>query len=600
MPRIHSWICVFILQTLAATTAARAADVLNEVPRDALGFAVIRQLDGVEGKAEKVLEALGSAPAGPLALLKSIAGIEAGLDAERDLLMVLLPPENNSRQFHLAVWLPAKDYTALVESLEGDPQRQVAAVTIAGEDLLVVKHDEWAVVMDPDQRDRIERLRAGESSNATIAPRQLAMWSYWISQNDAAVVVLPAGMRTLWSLAASEQLFTPPTPRLAGDGEGNDLFGPPQARRRAETGWPAARTWIRNTFGDAPEVARWAAEAQGAAVGVKLDEAGNAVVGVRLAFAEDAIARAGEADSKAKNLPPQLFEGGEFVVAGSGQVSPRWLVPAVAPYVRQVTNDVAAQFGHKPDAADVAKFRQAVEQAAAEVRGYSLVFAEGSNAATYTNHFLALSVASSSDFLQRSGSLMEMWNAMLGKTEGGKLLSFAARPVTISGRSGTEYSIDMMSVAGGPAIPEIKASMEKLFGPGGKFRLQFVPIDDSTVLLAAASEEQVGKVLDRIGKREVTGAAANTESVPQELKQSSELVADKREWQLFVSPHGYTEWMRRQMDAILGAVIGGPVVPDFAASPPVGFVGGVDGQIVWAEMAIPADTLRAAGKYLRR
>lgn len=600
MPRFHTWICVAVLRTLVIMSAARAADVLHEVPRDALGFAVIRQLDRAEGKSAKVLESLGSAPAGPLALLKAIGGIEAGLDAERDLLVVLLPPENNSRQFHLAVWLPVTDYNALVDSLEGDPERQIAAVTIAGEDLLVVKHGEWAVVMDPDQRDRIERLRSGEGSNATIAPRQLAMWSHWISQNDAALVVLPAGMRTLWSLAASEQLFTPPAPQPAGDGEGNDLFGPPQRRRRPETGWPAARTWIRNTFGDTPEFARWAAEAQGAAVGVKLDEAGNAVVGLRLAFADDSIARAGEVDSKAKSLPPQLFEGGDFVVAGAGKVSPRWLVPAVAPYVRQVTNDVAAQFGYKPDAADIAKFRTAVEQAAAEVRGFSLVFAEGNDAATYTNHFLALSVASSSDFLRRTSGLMEMWNAMLGKTDAGKLLSFAARPVTISGRSGTEYSIDMMSIAGGPAIPEIKVSMEKLFGPGGKFRLQFVAMDDHTVLLAAASEKQTEKVLDRVGKRDDAETAVSDQTVPLELKRPAELVAAKREWQVFFSPHGYTEWMRRQMDAILGAVIGGPVVPDFAVSPPVGFVGGVDGQIVWAEMAVPADTLRAAGKYLRR
>jgi hypothetical protein len=597
MPRIHTWTSVFILQTLVMTTAARAADVLDEVPRDALGFAVIRQLDGVEGKAEKVLEALGSAPAGPLALLKSIAGIEAGLDAERDLLVVLLPPENNSRQFHLAVWLPVKDYSALVESLEGDPQRQVAAVTIAGEDLLVVKHGEWAVVMDPDQRDRIERLRENDNTNLIVPPRQLAVWTSWINTNDAAVVVLPAGMQTLWALAASEHLFTftPPTPRPAGDGEGNDLFGPPQQRRRPETGWPAARTWIRNTFGDAPEFARWAAEAQGAAVGVKLDDAGNAVVGVRLAFAEDSVARADNAETMATNLPPQLYDGGEFVIAGSGAVSPRWLVPAVAPYVRQVTNDVAAQFGHRPDQADVAKFRQAVEQAAADVRGYSLVFAAGSDAATYTNHFLVLSVSTSSDFLRRSGSLIELWNAMLTKTEGGKLLAFASRQVTIAGRSGMEYSIDMLTVAGGPAIPEIKASMEKLFGPGGKFRLQFVPIDDSAVLLAAASEEQVAKMLATIGKQEISGAAPRKNTLPRELRGPAALVSADREWQVFASPHGYTEWMRRQMDAILGAVIGGPVVPDFAASPPVGLVGGVDEQGVGAEMAVPADTLRAAG-----
>ena len=127
-----------------------------------------------------------------------------GLDHERDLLLVLLPPEHNSRQFHLAVWLPVNDYDALVRSLEGDPERRIAAVTIAGEDLLVVRHGDWAVVMDPDQRDRLEQLRDAAAVPASSPPRQIAEWTSWIDSNDAAVVVLPAGMRTLWTWAASE------------------------------------------------------------------------------------------------------------------------------------------------------------------------------------------------------------------------------------------------------------------------------------------------------------------------------------------------------------------------------------------------------------
>ena len=42
--------------------------------------------------------------------------------------------------------------------------------------------------------------------------------------------------------------------------------------------------------------------------------------------------------------------------------------------------------------------------------------------------------------------------------------------------------------------------MEKLFGPGGEFRLQFVALDDDTVLLAAATEEQVAEVIAVLGK----------------------------------------------------------------------------------------------------
>ncbi len=126
--------------------------MLDEVPHDALGIAVVRNLSQADADAGKVLGALGSRLPGPLAFLKSIAGLDAGLDLRRDLLVVLLPPENDSRQFHLAVWLPVSDYDALVQSLDGDPGRRIAAVTIAGEDLLVVRQGDWAVVMDPDQR----------------------------------------------------------------------------------------------------------------------------------------------------------------------------------------------------------------------------------------------------------------------------------------------------------------------------------------------------------------------------------------------------------------------------------------------------------------
>ena len=54
-----------------------------------------------------------------------------------------------------------------------------------------------------------------------------------------------------------------------------------------------------------------------------------------------------------------------------------------------------------------------------------------------------------------------------------------------------------------------KASMEKLFGPGGKFRLQFVAVDDQTVLLAAATEAQVAKAIEVIGRPATTDVRSN-------------------------------------------------------------------------------------------
>jgi hypothetical protein len=42
------------------------------------------------------------------------------------------------------------------------------------------------------------------------------------------------------------------------------------------------------------------------------------------------------------------------------------------------------------------------------------------------------------------------------------------------------------------------------------------------------------------------------------------------------------------------------VVPDFPASPPVGLAGGVEGSVVWIELAVPIETIRGIGTYLHQ
>jgi hypothetical protein len=581
-----------LILVFVVAAAARGESVLDQVPRDALGFAIIRNLSDTDAQVSKSLTALGSRFPGPLALLKSIAGLDAGLDLDRDLLVVLLPPQNNSEQFHLALWLPASDYDALVRSLDGDPQRRVAAVTLAGEDLLAVRDGDWAVVMDVDQRDRLEQF----NDNKSAPPQQLNLWSEWIATNDVAVVVLPGGMRAAWAYAAKEGLFDPtkvtPPPVVVED----DLFGPAGRRSAAASSWQSIRHSIQTVFAEAPELARLIDEAEGAACGLRFDDEGNTLAGVRLALSPE-FAQHTESDTEpaAAGFAPMLYRGGPFVVASDGLVSPRWAVPAVAPYARQASNDLVAHFGSKLADADLAQFRQQAERAVAEVSAYSLLTRPGADAdGVFTNNFLALRVASSPKFLEMAAQLVESWNAMVKRTETAKALALDAQPVTISGHKGTEYSIDMSKAVDVPVLPDIKASMERLFGPGGKFRLQFIEIDPQTVILAAATEEQVAKVIAAIQP------ATTPEKISEELREPARLLDADTQWRVFFSPHGYSELLARQMDAILGAVIGGPVVPQFPVSPPVGFGGGVDAQVLWAEVAVPVETLRGYSKYSRQ
>jgi hypothetical protein len=576
---------------LVAPAVSGAAELLDQVPRDALGFAVVHNLSQADARAGKVLAELGSRLPGPLALLKSAAGLDAGLDLQRDLLVVLLPAENNSRQYELALWLPIQDYDALVRSLDGDPQRRISAITLAGEDLLVARQGDWAVVMDTDQHDRLEQLRDA------VGPTQprLAQWTNWIAANDAAVVVLPAGMRTAWAQAAAAGWLNAPAAKGPTPSNQDDLFGVANETAQLADLWQVSQDWIRSTLAASPELARWAAEAEGAACGLKLDDDGNVVVSVRLALPSDALQQTSNDRPTGAAQPPRLYDGGAFVVVATGQVSSRWAVPAVAPYVGQVTSDLDVRFGSKVDQRDVAEFRKSAEQAVAEVTSASVLTRPGSDAeGVFTNSFLALGVDDSRQFLQRADRLVELWNAMVAKNDGSKLLVFDSTPVSISNHKGTEYSIDMTKAVGVPVVPEIKTSMEKLFGPGGAFRLQFVALDEHTVLLAAATKQQTADVIG------VYAAAATAADDPAELRHTAVLLATRGQWRLFASPHGYSQWLRRQMDAILGAVIGGPIVPAFHDSPPVGLVGGSDGQTIWVEAALPAKTIREYGKFSRK
>jgi hypothetical protein len=290
-----------------------------------------------------------------------------------------------------------------------------------------------------------------------------------------------------------------------------------------------------------------------------------------------------------------LYDGGDFVVTGSGQVAPQWVAPMVAPYVRLRISDLAAQFGNKFDDGAVAKFSAPIEQAVAEVNAFAVLQRSGHESeGVFTNNFLALRAKSSQNFLERAGQAMRLWNAMVEKAHGEIQLIFRPRAITVAGRNGTEYAIDMAAAVGAPALPEIKPSMEKLFGPGGKFRLQFIALDDDTVLVAAANEAQLAKVIATLGKTPQPAIDRN------ELRDAEVLLSKQSDWRIYASPHGYNEWLKRQMDAILGPVIGGPVVPDFPASPPVGLAGGVEESVVWIELAVPIETIRGIGTYLHK
>ena len=82
----------------------------------------------------------------------------------------------------------------------------------------------------------------------------------------------------------------------------------------------------------------------------------------------------------------------------------------------------------------------------------------------YTNNFVALRVTSAADFLSRSAEVMRLWNKANRDADGETKLIFATEETKVGDRAARQYTLDFATMLGGPAVPEIRQSMEKLFG----------------------------------------------------------------------------------------------------------------------------------------
>jgi hypothetical protein len=569
--------------------AARGTDVWDELPSDALGAVVVRDLSHADVEVGQLLQALQIPLPRPLALVKAATGVDQGLNQQGDLLVAILPGRAGDDHLQLSVWLPLSDYDQLVRSLHGVPRERITAVTIAGEDVLVARHGDWAVVVDPDSRSRLEQV-LDRPLSPTPQRAVPAAWSDWLKSNDVTAVVFQSGIGRVLSEvsrdeAAGEGTAGAVRPETLNWQADDDLFGS-SGRNRGASAWQAARTAIHTALSEVPELSRRLLETSAIGCGLRLDADGNAVIGVRLVWPPDVAEGPAEVAAAAAPLP---YDGGEFVVAGAGEVSRAWVVAATGPYARLLTKDLGID-AHK-QAAAVEALHKSLVHAVEDVAGFAVLSRPGKTSeGIYTNSHLVVRVGSAKAFLDRAADVIARWNELADHARDEARLKFKSEPVQIAGHSGVQYSVDMVEVVGGGGLAVVRQSMERLFGPGGKLRLQVVPVGDRTVLVAAATEEQAAKVVELVAQD--APAPWNRD----ELRPTNQLMSADASWRIFISPHGYVRRQQRELDAIVGQVIGGPPVKDFPASPPLGVAGGGASDGIWFEIVAPAKTLEAFGQ----
>jgi hypothetical protein len=594
-----------LLLVAAMAQQCRADDILQNVPRDTLGFVVIRDIAGTDEKIQQLARNLQGASIGPLTFLQATTGTGDGLDLSGDFLLAAIPGDNGAAKPEFCIWLPVKNFDRFLTSLGRQASSGIMAITLAGEDLLIAKQGNWVVLMDPDQRARLANMLAAGPD----APARVMAWRGWIERNDVTVVSLASGVREILKLASSKRVKDRDalgTAREVARDDLEDMFGPAgtddgePSGDGAEAGFTGAivaalQRSVGTVLSASPQLAKVLGSVESLGCGVKFDDAGNARLGLRVAWPEGAPFLANNAQSNSR-LPPTIFDADEFIVHAAGNWPSSLNALLAGTYARLVVDELRATEGIQLADNTVNRYLEAVEQAAADVISLNVLALTGQpHDGVYTNGFVVARTASADNFVDRVAEAMRLWNQMNREAEGGPRLVFDVAEVPSGNYTAIQYSIDLAAVDGAPVIPEMRQAMERLFGAGGKLTLFLVKADGQTVLAAAATLEQVGKMLERLEG----GRATDWNVAP--FAEVNRLLPQQAEWRAYFSPHGYTTWSARKMDAIVGVpVIGGPLVKDFPQAPPIGAAGGIRDGEMWIDMGVPLETIQSTGIYLQK
>jgi hypothetical protein len=431
---------IAVLYTLLAIlpTESRAADILQNVPNDALGFVVVKNLDATDVKVDQLLKTLSLGYPSPLVFLKAATGIDEGLDPQGDLLIAALPSDDPNAGLQYSVWLPVADYDRMLKALDATPDDGISAVRVADEDLLIAHHGKWALVMDPDQRPRMENIL----SAAANPPEVVARWKTWIDVNEVSVIVLREGILDGLRWAAQRPPGLDPDEEPADDlfGDANDAAdddhivfaeGEQAPNPLSAPIHRALHKWIVGS----PRLVNLLANTDAIGCGARLDETGNGIVSMRL--------KANNLDSGASNLaataqlPPALYEQGDFILNGAGRVPPKLMAAAAGAYARKMLNDLATDEHIIVKGANAQEFQKAYETAASKIESWSVVTQPGDQkTGIYNNNFLVVRSTSAQSFIEHVDDVVRLWNKMHRESEGDARYVFDIDDTKVAGHPG--------------------------------------------------------------------------------------------------------------------------------------------------------------------
>jgi hypothetical protein len=530
-----------------------------------LGFGVVRNLGELDAKLSKLAQDLQVPAPGALMMVRTLSGIQEGLDEKGSLVAAVLPGDEEQQSPFTLLFVPITDYKKFIAQLQ--PADKDAAgsteVIIANQTFAVMKKGEYAVLAEPRYADRLKEVVAAKAGSLGL-PAGLTSWA---GKHDAYLVVMPD------------------TIKLA--------IGPiREGLKQAKAAFPADNPQLQSvaTMFDVYDNILSTIETEITHFGLGLDIGENAVfVNSHSVFLPDgSLAQAAKDARQPDQRALAALQGGPYVMAFDGVLPESW-VKGMSKFSAEAMRMMAPPGGEKLTDEQIKKLTEVMQQSMSGVK--SMAFRFGviqPGKSIYAGMTAAMQVDNAEKFMDSYEKSIREMSGAFKESKNPFFQSYDVTKAKVAGTEALKVTMDMSAMFKELPDPNAQRMIELMVGEGGKLTAYLAPAGQNVVIMAYG-EDSFAEAMTSATKKSASFTSQ------QEVSTTLKLLPENSQWVAFFSPRGMVDFARTMMQNIAPQQAG--ALPQFPVTPPVGLGARMTAQGLDTSLVLPKQVLMAIGGY---
>ena len=534
------------------------------MPESALGFVVLNEPATLDAKVQAFAREAQLPAPGLLAMLKQTVGIREGMDEKGTVAMVVLPPETEAEAPAAILLIPVSDYDKFLEpfNAEESDDPSLSEFEVRGVRFYVRNIGGYAAVTDVFHQETL----ASALTVSAEAPATVAAWKDWLKDKDIAAVLLPPGVKML-SAKAQEGIEQAKAMFAEGPDEMQTIAG--------------ILTVYEKLF--------QATEREVAAVGISLGIDEKNVIRLtkraKLVPGGSWSKFAASVRPADKNLLAGLPDE-PFVFAAGGKFSDAVWQAMFRASARMMKNMHEFYRLDEEQAEKMAALSSDMMKGCQAMSMVMGVAKEGGS--VYSSTAGVMQVDDAGAFMASYEKSFRQYSELLQDVDSPLLPKMVFETTDVDGVAALEFTMQMPEIA--EADLPAGGMMKAMLGPGGKLVGWVVPAGEHAVVFCY-DKTLLKRTIEAV-KQGAPGLAANSD-----VAKTAALLPSDAAVVGYVSPQGVMGFVRQLFASAAESGAPVPDLPEFPATPPVGFALSTSADELNGTIVIPPEVIRAVGQY---